>query len=89
MKPVARLYITRQKVYEKECDINDETETQIYEESFSDREVEETYDKSEVKELSNPIQQRRFKANKCATTKYVEATSCSVTCGTGLKTLRR
>lgn len=74
MKPLARLYITRQKVYEKECEVN-ESETKNEDDNES-RTEPSTMD-------------RRTSPGRCETTEYFEVVGCSVTCGTGFKILKR
>lgn len=93
VKPLARLYITRQKVYEKECELTDETQQPVDEggdgnDVLNYVEEDEQSNEERAPQRDNGVQ-RRYKAAKCATSDFVEVTSCSVTCGVGFKTSRR
>lgn len=93
MKPLARLYLTRQKVYEKECDTVEEPENGEQEAGeqeatdVSSNNVERGV--SEEKMPEEEVVRQRFRTPRCAVTKFVEAGSCSVTCGSGHKLFKR
>lgn len=87
MRPLARLYITRQRIYEKECD-ETEQETINETEEGTDRKEEDfgSFENHVIEEKTETSTRRH---PKCATTRFFDVTSCSVTCGTGFKTMRR
>lgn len=73
MKPLARLYLTRQRLYEKNCENQEENVNQQQEEHEEEREV---------------VAERPGK-EKCAVTGYGAWSACDAQCGKGKQTASR
>lgn len=74
MKPLARLYLTRQRLYEKNCD-NEPTENQ-------NREQDQEQEEDDVR----PVAPSKTSSKKKCATKWGDWSECDSPCGKGKKT---
>lgn len=84
VKPLARLYLTRQKIYEKQCeteDDNQESTTKGEDSNYSSENDETQNDRLTTRAVERHA--------RCSMTDFVVASTCSVTCGTGFILWRR